>query len=137
MEKAALLEQEIKAKEEKQRQLEEKMEAERQSNEERMRQMKKKMDEEMRLLKEETERAMDHKLREQADLMQKAFKEKADRMRETEEFKKRSTEAETNRAKEFALSVENFNRRHEETMALMMQNHREQLMAIQRRYEEY
>ncbi|RXN35914.1 guanylate-binding 1-like protein [Labeo rohita] len=131
MEKAALLHQEIKAKEEKQRQLEEKMEAERQSNEERMRQMKEKMDEEMRLQKEETEHAMDKKLREQADLMQKGFKEKADMMKqEIEELRRRSTEAENNRAKEFALILENSSRRHEETMALMMQNHREQMMAI-------
>ncbi|KAL0154020.1 hypothetical protein M9458_050679, partial [Cirrhinus mrigala] len=130
-EKAALLHQEIKANKEKQRRLEEKMEAERQSNEERMRQMKEKMDEEMRLQKEETEHAISSKLKEQTDLMQKGFKEKADMMKqEIEEFKKRSTEAETNRAKEFALSVENANRRHEETMALMMQNHREQMMAI-------
>ncbi|KAL0194988.1 hypothetical protein M9458_008560, partial [Cirrhinus mrigala] len=77
-----LLEQEIKAKEEKQRQLEEKMEAERQSNEERMRQMKEKMDEEMRLQRKEFERAMDSNLRKQADLMQKGFNEKADRMRQ-------------------------------------------------------
>ncbi|RXN12686.1 guanylate-binding 1-like protein [Labeo rohita] len=131
-EKAVLLHQEIKAKEEKQRQLEEKMEAERQSNEERMRQMKEKMDEEMRLQREEAERAMDSKLREQADLMQKGFNEKADRMKqEIEEFKKQSTEAETNRAKEFAAILENANRGHEERMDLMMQNHREQMMAIQ------
>ncbi|RXN12691.1 guanylate-binding 1-like protein [Labeo rohita] len=131
-EKAVLLEQEIKAKEEKQRQLEEKMEAERRSNKERMRQMKEKMDEEMRLQREEAERAMNSKLREQADLLKKGFKEKADRMRqEIEEFKKRSTEAETNRAKEFAAILENASRRHEETMDLMMQNHREQMMEIQ------
>ncbi|RXN09849.1 guanylate-binding 1-like protein [Labeo rohita] len=133
-EKAALLHQEIKAKEEKQRQLEEKMEAERQSNEERMRQMKEKMDEEMRLQREEFERAMDCKLREQADLLKKGFKEKADRMRqEIEEFKKRSTEPETNRAKEFAVNLENGSRRHEETMAEIMQNHREQMMEIQKK----
>ncbi|KAK2892417.1 hypothetical protein Q8A67_012405 [Cirrhinus molitorella] len=130
-EKAVLLEQEVKAKEEKQRQLEEKMEAERQSNEERMRQMKEKMDEEIRLQREEDERAMDSKLREQADLLEKGFKEKADLMRkENEEFKRRSAEAETNRAKEFAATIENANRRHEETMTMMMQNNREQMMAI-------
>ncbi|KAL0194806.1 hypothetical protein M9458_008378 [Cirrhinus mrigala] len=134
MEKAALLHQEIKAKEEKQRQLEEKMEAERQSNKERMRQMKEKMDEETRLQREEFERAMDSNLREQADLLKKGFNEKADRMRqEIEEFKKRSTEAETNKAKEFAVILENANRKHEETMALMMQNHREQMMEIQKK----
>ncbi|KAL1276595.1 hypothetical protein QQF64_036218 [Cirrhinus molitorella] len=130
-EKAVLLKQEVKAKEEKQRQLEEKMEAERQSNEERMRQMKEKMDEEMRLQREEAERAMDSKLKEQADLLEKGFKEKADRMsQEIEEFKRRSAEAETNRAKEFAATIENANRRHEETMTMMMQNHREQMTAI-------
>uniref|UniRef100_A0A8C2FIH0 GB1/RHD3-type G domain-containing protein n=1 Tax=Cyprinus carpio TaxID=7962 RepID=A0A8C2FIH0_CYPCA len=81
-EKAVLLEQEIKVKEEKQRQLEEKMEAERRSNEERMRQMKEKMDEEMKLQREEAEHAMESKLREQAALLEKGFKEKADRMNE-------------------------------------------------------
>ncbi|KAL1276616.1 hypothetical protein QQF64_036239 [Cirrhinus molitorella] len=130
-EKAVLLEQEVKAKEEKQRQLEEKMEAERQSNEERMRQMKEKMDEEIRLQREEAERAMDRKLKEQADLLEKGFKEKADRMsQEIEEFKRRSAEAETNRAKEFAATIESTNKRHEETMNMMMQNHREQMTAI-------
>uniref|UniRef100_A0A671Q3J3 Guanylate-binding protein 6-like n=1 Tax=Sinocyclocheilus anshuiensis TaxID=1608454 RepID=A0A671Q3J3_9TELE len=94
-EKAILLEQEIKAKEEAQRQLLEKMEAERQSNEERMRQMKEKMDEEMRLQREEAERAMDSKLREQAALLEKGFQEKADRMsQEMEEFKRQNAEAE-------------------------------------------
>ncbi|KAL0154017.1 hypothetical protein M9458_050676, partial [Cirrhinus mrigala] len=119
---------EIKANKEKQRQLEEKMEAERQSNEEKMRQMKEKMDE-TRLQREEFERAMDGKLREQADLLKKAFEEKAGMMRrKIEEFKKWSTEAKTNRARVFALILENANRRHEETMALMMQNHRGQMM---------
>ncbi|XP_048011468.1 guanylate-binding protein 1-like [Megalobrama amblycephala] len=132
IEKAALLQQEIKAKEEKQRQLEEKMEAEKQSNEERMRQMKEKMDEELRLQREEAERAMDSKLREQAALLEKGFKEKADRMgQEMEEFKRQNAEAESNRAKEFAVMLENSNRRHEESMAMMMQQHREQMKAIQ------
>ncbi|KAA0703670.1 Guanylate-binding protein 3 [Triplophysa tibetana] len=95
-EKAALLNQEIKAKEEEQRQLVEKMEAERRSNEERMRLMKEKMDEEIRLQKEEAERAMDSKLKEQAALLKKGFKDKADRMtQEIEEFKRQNTEAES------------------------------------------
>ncbi|XP_067247286.1 guanylate-binding protein 4-like [Chanodichthys erythropterus] len=136
IEKAALLQQEIKAKEEKQRQLEEKMEAEKQSNEERMRQMKEKMDEELRLQREEAERAMDSKLREQAALLEKGFKEKADRMgQEMEEFKRQNAEAERNRAKEFAVMLENSNRRHEESMAIMMQQHREQMQAIQEKNE--
>ncbi|CAM4572776.1 unnamed protein product [Leuciscus chuanchicus] len=132
-EKATLLKQEIKAKEEKQRQLEEKMEAERRSNEERMRQMKVKMDEEIRLQREEAERAMDSKLREQADLLEKGFKEKADRMsQEMEEFKRQNAEAESNRAREFAEMLENSNKRHEESMAMMMQQSRQQMEAIQR-----
>ncbi|XP_016391374.1 guanylate-binding protein 1-like [Sinocyclocheilus rhinocerous] len=131
-EKAILLEQEIKAKEEAQRQLLEKMEAERQSNEERMRQMKEKMDEEMRLQREEAERAMDSKLREQAALLEKGFQEKADRMsQEMEAFKRQNTEAESNRAREFAELLENSNKRHEESMAMMMQQHREQMKALQ------
>ncbi|KTF74850.1 hypothetical protein cypCar_00042282, partial [Cyprinus carpio] len=131
-EKAILLEQEIKAKEEEQRQLQEKMEAEKQSNEERMRQMKEKMDEEIRLQREEAERAMDSKLREQAALMEKGFKEKADRMsQEMEEFKRQNAEAESNRAREFAELLENSNKRHEESMAMMMQQHSEQMKALQ------
>ncbi|XP_048011461.1 guanylate-binding protein 1-like isoform X2 [Megalobrama amblycephala] len=114
IEEAALLQQEIKAIEEKQRQLEEKMEAEKQSNEERMRQMKEKMDEELRLQREEADRAMDSKLREQAALLEKGFKEKADRMsQEMEEFKRQNDEAESNRAREFKEMLENSNKRHE------------------------
>ncbi|XP_048011197.1 guanylate-binding protein 1-like [Megalobrama amblycephala] len=132
IEKAALLQQEIKAEEEKQRQLKEKMEAEKQSNEERMRQMKVKMDEELRLQREEADRAMKSKLREQAALLEKGFKEKADmKTQETEEFKKQNAEAESNRAKEFAVMLENSNRRHEQSMAMMMQQQREQMKAIQ------
>uniref|UniRef100_A0A672LEF6 Guanylate-binding protein 1-like n=1 Tax=Sinocyclocheilus grahami TaxID=75366 RepID=A0A672LEF6_SINGR len=90
-EKAVLLAQEINTKEQKQRQLEEKMEAERRSNEERMKQMREKMDEEMRLQREEAERAMDSKLREQAALLDKGFQEKADRMsEEMEDFRRKN-----------------------------------------------
>ncbi|XP_016115678.1 guanylate-binding protein 2-like [Sinocyclocheilus grahami] len=131
-EKAVLLAQEIKAKEEEQRQLLEKMEAERQSNEERMKQMKAKMDEEMRLQREEAERAMDSNLREQATLLEKGFQEKAERMsQEIEESKRQNAEAESNRAREFAELLENSNKRHEESMAMMMQQHREQMKALQ------
>uniref|UniRef100_A0A672L8E8 Guanylate-binding protein 1-like n=1 Tax=Sinocyclocheilus grahami TaxID=75366 RepID=A0A672L8E8_SINGR len=94
-EKAVLLAQEINTKEQKQRQLEEKMEAERRSNEERMKQMREKMDEEMRLQREEAERAMDSKLREQAALLDKGFQEKADRMsEEMEDFRRKNKNAE-------------------------------------------
>uniref|UniRef100_A0A672KP96 Guanylate-binding protein 2-like n=1 Tax=Sinocyclocheilus grahami TaxID=75366 RepID=A0A672KP96_SINGR len=124
--------QKIKAKEETQRQLQEKMEAERQSNEERMIQMKEKMDEEMRLQREEAQRAMDSKLREQAALLEKGFQEKADRMsQEMEEFKRQNAEAESNRVREFAELLENSSKRNEESMAMMMQQHREQMKALQ------
>ncbi|KAL0185419.1 hypothetical protein M9458_021116, partial [Cirrhinus mrigala] len=94
-EKAILLAQEINTKEEKQRQLEEKMEAERRGNEETMIQMKKKLDEEMRHQREEAQCAMDSKLREQAALLEKGFKEKADRMsEEIEDFRRKNENAE-------------------------------------------
>uniref|UniRef100_A0A672KPA1 Guanylate-binding protein 2-like n=1 Tax=Sinocyclocheilus grahami TaxID=75366 RepID=A0A672KPA1_SINGR len=113
-------------------QLQEKMEAERQSNEERMIQMKEKMDEEMRLQREEAQRAMDSKLREQAALLEKGFQEKADRMsQEMEEFKRQNAEAESNRVREFAELLENSSKRNEESMAMMMQQHREQMKALQ------
>ncbi|XP_051747571.1 guanylate-binding protein 1-like [Ctenopharyngodon idella] len=130
-EKAVLLAQEINTKEQKQRQLEEKMEAERKSNEERMRQMKEKMDEELRLQREEAKRAMDSKLREQADLMEKGFKEKAERMtKEIEDFRRKNKEAEKESDQMFKKMMENMNKRHDETMNLMMRQHSEQMKAI-------
>ncbi|XP_048011465.1 guanylate-binding protein 1-like [Megalobrama amblycephala] len=130
-EKSVLLAQEINAKEQKQRQLEEKMEAERRSNEERMRQMKEKMDEELRLQREEAERAMDRKLREQADLLEKGFKEKADRMaKEIEDFRKKNKEAEKKSDQMFKKMIEKMNKKHDESMNLMMRQHSEQMKAI-------
>ncbi|XP_067248818.1 guanylate-binding protein 4-like isoform X3 [Chanodichthys erythropterus] len=130
-EKSVLLAQEKNAKEQKQQQLEEKMEAERRSNEERMKQMKEKMDEELRLQREEAERAMDSKLREQADLLEKGFKEKADRMtKEIEDFRKKNKEAEKESDRMFKKMIENMNNRHAETMNLMMRQHSEQMKAI-------
>nr|XP_001920654.4 guanylate-binding protein 1 isoform X1 [Danio rerio] len=132
MEKAVLLQQEIKAKEETQRQLMEKMEAEKKSNEERIKQMKEKMEEEMKQQREEAQRALDSKLREQAALLDKGFQEKADMMsKEMKEFKRQASEAESNRAREFRELLENSNRRHEKSMAMMMQQHREQMQQLQ------
>jgi len=123
--------QEIKAKEEKQRQLEQRMEAERRSNEERMRQMRVKMDEEIRLQRVEAERAMDSKLREQKDLLEKGFKEKADMMtKEMEDFRKKNKEAEMKSDQLFKNMIENMNKRHDETMKLMMRQHSEHMKAI-------
>uniref|UniRef100_A0A671LXD1 Guanylate-binding protein 1-like n=1 Tax=Sinocyclocheilus anshuiensis TaxID=1608454 RepID=A0A671LXD1_9TELE len=119
-EKAVLLAQEINTKEQKQRQLEEKMEAERRSIEERMRQMREKMDEEMRLQREEAEHAMDSKLREQAALLDKGFQEKADRMsEEMEDFRRKNKNAEKESHKLFEKMIANMNKRHAETMNLM------------------
>ncbi|ROL49849.1 Guanylate-binding protein 1 [Anabarilius grahami] len=130
-EKAVLLAQEINAKEQKQQQLEEKMEAERRSNEERMRQMKEKMDEELRLQREEAERAMDSKLKEQADLLEKGFKEKADRMtKEIEDFRRKNKEAENKSDQMLKKMIEKMNKKHDETMNLMMRQHSEQMKAI-------
>ncbi|TRY55288.1 hypothetical protein DNTS_013450 [Danionella cerebrum] len=132
IERAALLQQEIKAKEKQQKQLEERIEAEKRSSEERMRQMQQKMEEELRLQREEAQRALDSKLNEQAELLEKGFKEKADLMsQEMAEFKKQSIEAENARAREFAEVIEKSNKRHEESMAMMMQQHREQMSAMQ------
>ncbi|XP_077065467.1 guanylate-binding protein 4-like [Siphateles boraxobius] len=129
--KAVLLAQEINTKEQKQRQLEEKMEAERRSNEERMRQMKEKMDEEIRLQREEAERALDSKLREQADLLEKGFEEKADKMtKEMEDFRKKNKEAEKKSDKLFKNMIKNMNKKHDENMKLMMRQHSEQMKAI-------
>uniref|UniRef100_A0A8C2K6B1 Guanylate-binding protein 1-like n=1 Tax=Cyprinus carpio TaxID=7962 RepID=A0A8C2K6B1_CYPCA len=130
-EKAILLAQEINTKEQKQRQLEEKIETERRSNEERMRQMKEKMDEELRLQREEAERATDSKLREQAALMEKGFKEKADRMsQEIEEFRRKNKNAEKESQKLFEKMIANMNKRHAETMNMLQKQHSEQMEAI-------
>ncbi|XP_050959607.1 guanylate-binding protein 1 isoform X2 [Labeo rohita] len=119
-EKAALLKQEIKFKEEKQRQLEQKFEAERQSNEERMRQMKK-MEEDMRLQRKEAEHAMERKLREQAALLEHSFQEKSDRMRqEMDDFRRQSAAAEVFRANQMAVMMEN-RRYMDEMYAMRMQ----------------
>ncbi|KAL0961714.1 hypothetical protein UPYG_G00330740 [Umbra pygmaea] len=76
-ERAVLLEQEIKAQEERQRQLEEKMATEQQNNEDRVRQVIERMEEEISRQQQETQRAMESKLREQSALMEKGFQEKS------------------------------------------------------------
>ncbi|KAF4115017.1 guanylate-binding protein 4-like isoform X2 [Onychostoma macrolepis] len=130
-EKAILLAQEINTKEQNQRHLEEKMEADRRSNEERMRQMREKMDEEMRLQKEEAERAMDSKLKEQAALLEKGFKDKADRMsQEMEEFKRKNKKAEKENDELLKKMIANMNKRHADTMNLLKKQHSKQMEAI-------
>ncbi|KAA0724022.1 Gypsy retrotransposon integrase-like protein 1 [Triplophysa tibetana] len=45
-----------------------------------------------------------------------------------EELKRQKTEAESNRAREFAEMLQNSNRTHEESIAMMMEQHREQML---------
>ncbi|KAA0714611.1 hypothetical protein E1301_Tti020309 [Triplophysa tibetana] len=79
----------------KQRLLEEKMEAQRQSNKERIKEMLKKMDEEMKLQKEEFRCATESKLKEKAALLEMDFREKAERMsKEIEDFRRKNEEPE-------------------------------------------
>ncbi|KAI7792074.1 putative interferon-induced guanylate-binding protein 1, partial [Triplophysa rosa] len=130
-EKAVLLAQEINTKEKKQRLLEEKMEAQRQSNEERIKELKKKMDEEMKLQKEEFRCATESKLKEKAALLEMDFKEKAERMsKEIEDFRRKNEEAEKKRDKLFKKMIKTINKKHDETMKLMMRQHNEQMKGI-------
>nr|XP_055045677.1 guanylate-binding protein 1-like isoform X1 [Misgurnus anguillicaudatus] len=133
-ERAVLLEQEIKAQEEKQRHLEEKMEIERQNNEERMRQVIQMMEDEMFLQKQETERAMESKLREKAALMEKGFQEKADKMaREIDELRRKNAEAVAGTSRSYSQMIENQQRRHDQNMEALRQQHRQQMEQINRR----
>ncbi|KAL2081035.1 hypothetical protein ACEWY4_022888 [Coilia grayii] len=119
-ERAVLMEQEVRAAEQRQRQLEEKMEAERVSGEERMRQLKVKMEEDMQRQQKEAQHAMDAKLREQADLLEKGFKDKADRMgQEMEEFKRKTEEAANARSQDLGKLIEVMDRRHNDMMGMM------------------
>ncbi|KTF77466.1 hypothetical protein cypCar_00044638 [Cyprinus carpio] len=133
-ERAVLLEQEIKAQEERQRQLKEKMVIEEQNNEERVRQVIQKMEEEMSFQQQETQRAMDSKLREQAALMEKGFQEKANKMAsEIEELRRNNKEVEDRKSREFAQMIADQERRNAENMEVLRQQHRQQMEAINSR----
>ncbi|KTG02992.1 hypothetical protein cypCar_00006003, partial [Cyprinus carpio] len=133
-ERAVLLEQEIKAQEERQRQLEEKMEIEEQNNEERVRQVIQKMEEEMSFQQQETQRAMDSKLREQAALMEKGFQEKANKMSsEIEQLRRNNKEVEDRKSREFAQMIADQERRNAQNLEVLRQQHRQQMEAINSR----
>ncbi|XP_026099338.1 guanylate-binding protein 1-like [Carassius auratus] len=133
-ERAVLLEQEIKAQEEKQRQLEEKMEIEEQNNEERVRQVIQKMEEEMSFQQQETQRAMDSKLREQAALMEKGFQEKANKMAsEIEQLRRNNKEVEDRKSRVFAQMIADQERRNAQNLEVLRQQHRRQMQAINNR----
>ncbi|XP_060796120.1 guanylate-binding protein 1-like isoform X1 [Neoarius graeffei] len=121
-ERQVLMQQEVRAAQEKQRHLEEKMEAERKSGEERMRQLKIKMEEDMTNQQEENQRAMDARLREQAQLLEKGFQDKADKMsREMEESRRRAEEAGAARDKEFAAMMESMQQKYEQSIKMMQE----------------
>ncbi|XP_016116006.1 guanylate-binding protein 3-like [Sinocyclocheilus grahami] len=111
-ERAVLLEQEMKAQEQRQHQLEEKMVIEEQNNEERVRQVIQKMEEEMFVQQQETKHAMDSKLREQAALMEKGFQENANKMAsEIEQLRRRNKEVEDSKSRELAKMIADQERR--------------------------
>ncbi|XP_036418334.1 guanylate-binding protein 1-like isoform X5 [Colossoma macropomum] len=88
-EKAALIEQQKKAAEEKQMEMAQVMQVEKESHQERLQQMKEKFEEEKRLQQEELNKAVESKLAEQKDLLEKGFKEKAKLLdQEIEQLKK-------------------------------------------------
>ena len=59
------------------------------------------------------------------------MKEKMDKELRLQREENERAEAETNRAREFAVILENTNQRYEEFMAMMMLQHREHMMAMQ------
>nr|UOV22667.1 guanylate-binding protein 1 [Arapaima gigas] len=89
-EKAALLEQEKKAEEQKRLELEQTLLDERRAQEEKMQMMKEKMEEDLKLQRKEVEKAVECKLNEQRELLEKGFKDKAEIMsQEIENLKKK------------------------------------------------
>ncbi len=133
-ERAVLLDQEIKAQEERQRQLEEKMAIEEQNNEERVRQVIQKMEEEMFVQQQETKRAMDSKLREQAALTEKDFQEKAKQMAcEVEQLRRNNKEEEERKSRVFAQMIADQEQRNAQNMEVLRQQHRQQMEAINSR----
>ncbi|KAI1886336.1 hypothetical protein AGOR_G00212950 [Albula goreensis] len=78
--RAALLEQQRQAEEEKRLEMERTLQEERRSQEEKLHMMAEKMEEAARCQRAEAEKAMECKLQEQRDLLEKGFKDKADLM---------------------------------------------------------
>ncbi|XP_029101764.1 guanylate-binding protein 1-like isoform X2 [Scleropages formosus] len=78
--KAAMLEQEKKAEEQKRLELERTLQDERRSQEEKLQMMREKMEEDLKSQRKEAERAVECKLKEQRDLLEKGFKDKAEMM---------------------------------------------------------
>ncbi|XP_057184930.1 guanylate-binding protein 6-like [Triplophysa rosa] len=133
-ERTVLLEQEIKAQEERQHQLEEKMEIEQQNNEERLRQVIQKMEDEMFLQQQETKLAMESKLRDQTVLVEKGFQEKANSMaQEIEELKRKNVEVEKRTSRSYAQMIADQERRNAQNMEVLRQQDQQQMHAINSR----
>ncbi|XP_076119013.1 guanylate-binding protein 4-like isoform X2 [Alosa pseudoharengus] len=127
-ERGVMLEQEVKANEERQRQLEERMRVEQRSNEERIRLVLQQMEEEMEAQRREAQRATESQLREQAALLQRGFQEQADQMgRAMRAAQRRAEEAQQAKSQDLTRLLEQQDRRHNEAMAMM----RQQNQAIQ------
>ncbi|XP_063070477.1 guanylate-binding protein 1-like [Engraulis encrasicolus] len=119
-EQGLLMEQKVRAAEEQQRLLGEKIEAERASSEERIRQLNSKMEEDMARQKKENDAAMERKLQEQARLLEQGFKDKADKMQlEMNELNRKAEEAAKSRSEEFANMMAAMDRRHTDSMKMM------------------
>lgn len=110
------------------------METEQQNNEERVRQVIERMEEEMSRQQQETKRAMESKLREQSDLMEKGFEAKADRMTwEINELKRKNAEVEESASRKYAQMISDQQRRNEQNMEVLRQQHAQQMQAINNR----
>ncbi|XP_060796129.1 guanylate-binding protein 1-like isoform X1 [Neoarius graeffei] len=121
-ERGVLLEQEVRAGEERHRRLEEKMEAEKRSNEERVRLLLVKMEDDMEQQRKENQRAMDAKLREQEQLLQMGFDEKAEAMCWDLEASRRRWDEETQRRRDqFQQQLQQQEQRHQQDMASLRQ----------------
>ncbi|XP_063069926.1 guanylate-binding protein 1-like isoform X2 [Engraulis encrasicolus] len=116
-ERGVLLEQEVRAGEERQRRLAERMEAEKRSNEERVRLLLVKMEEDMAQQQRENQRAMDAKLREQERLLKMGFDAKAgDMQREMEASRRRWEEAAQRRQNTFQQQLQQQENRHQQSL---------------------
>ncbi|XP_076838049.1 guanylate-binding protein 1-like isoform X2 [Brachyhypopomus gauderio] len=105
-EKATLLEQKNKAAEEKQKELTQLLQMERNNQEERMRQMEMKLVEEKKAHEEELNRAIESKLAEQKVLLEKGFKENAELLgSEIEQIKKEKQEKKSYSFKEMIVPI--------------------------------
>ncbi|XP_030640321.1 guanylate-binding protein 1-like [Chanos chanos] len=105
-ERTALMEQRVRAEQEKKEEMEKSIEEMRRSYEERVKQMEEKMEEERRQQQKEMELAIESKLKEQSNLLEKGFKEKADLLNEEiQQLKKEKTKSSGGVFKTFVMPL--------------------------------